>query len=395
MRRSARRSGSGARSRVALLIETSLASGRDILRGISSFVRSHEPWALIHEAHGLEEGVPGWLQSWKGDGVIARIQSREMADTLLATGIPVVDVLGVVPDLPFPLVHTDNGAIGRMAAEHLIGRGVKHFAFLGIEGENWSDERFEGFGTALASYAAAVHKFCAPRDSTTRASLEYAERDLTSWVAGLPRPVGVLVCSDQRGPALLEACRRAELRVPDDVAVIGVDDDDALCQVCDPPLSSVRAGHARVGYEAAAALDRILRGDVGAKSPALIAPENVIARRSTDVLSVDDPTLAAALRLIRERSHEELHVGAIAQHMKVSRSALQRSFRTTLRRSVHQEIVATRINRARELLLETDLPLATVAERAGFKHQEYMGVVFKARLGTTPAQLRRGSTLGR
>jgi LacI family transcriptional regulator len=205
----------------------------------------------------------------------------------------------------------------------------------------------------------------------------------------------VLVCSDQRGAQFLEACRRARVAVPDEIAVIGVDNDEPLCEVCDPPLSSILASHARVGYEAAALLDDLLCGAPAPDRPVLIAPQQVIARRSTDTLAIDDPSIAAALRLIREHAHASLHVDVIAHEINLSRSVLQRRFRARLKRSVHQEILAARIHRARDLLINTNLPLVAVAERAGFKHQEYMGAVFKARLGTTPARLRRASALGR
>ena len=373
---------------VALLIETSLASGRDILRGIARYVREHEPWSLYHEPHGLEKSVPRWLRGWKGDGIIARIGSRRMARELASTGIPVVDVLGLVPNLSFPLVHVDNEAIGRMAAEHLLERGLRHFGFFGIQDESWSQQRYAGFSAAVADLQDNVAIYQLPRDTRGQRSWERAENKLARWVASLPKPVGVLVCSDQRGPQLLEACRRAGATVPDQVAVIGVDNDEPLCEVALPPLSSIEAAHSRVGYEAAALLAGMLKGQAAPKKPLLIEPRGIIARPSTDMLAVGDPVMASALRLIRDNAASGLKVTAIARHVGLSRSVLQRRFRTILKRSVHQEILSARIKRARDLLVRTDLPLAQIAERAGFKHQEYMGAVFRARVGQTPAQLR-------
>jgi LacI family transcriptional regulator len=383
------------RPHVALLVETSLASGRDILRGIAGYVREHRTWALFHEPHGLEDSAPRWLRRWRGDGIIARVQTAPMAQEIAATGIPVVDALGVVPDTGFPLVHVDDAAIARMAAEHLLERGLRQFAFFGIEGENWSEQRFTGFCLAVAAVSRDVARYDLPRDSSGVRSWERVGDRLARWIASLPKPTGVLVCSDQRGAQFLEACRRARVAVPDEIAVISVDNDEPLCEVCDPPLSSILASHARVGYEAAALLDDLLCGVAAPRQPILIAPQQVIARRSTDTLAIDDPSIAAALRLIREHAHTSLHVDAIAHEINLSRSVLQRRFRARLKRSVQQEIIAAKIHRARDLLINTDLPLAAVAERAGFKHQEYMGAVLKARLGTTPARLRRISALGR
>jgi LacI family transcriptional regulator len=177
--------------------------------------------------------------------------------------------------------------------------------------------------------------------------------------------------------------------VPEHVAVIGVDNDEPLCEVCSPPLSSIEASHIAVGYEAAALLEKLLRGSSAPKRPTLIAPGEVVPRLSTQMLAVNDPAIVLALKMIREQAHEGVHVDAIARHVGVSRSVLQRRFRRELKRSVHQEILGVRIKRARELLIKTNLPLAIVAERAGFKHQEYMGAVFKERFGITPATVRR------
>ncbi len=376
---------------MALLVETSLASGREILRGIARYIREHEAWALYHEPHSLEESGPRWLRRWKGDGIIARIQTRLMAKELAASRIPVVDVLGVVPNLPFPLVHVDNGAIARLAAEHLLERGFDRFGYFGIEGENWSEQRYASLCAAVAGVQREVPVYRLPRDARGRHSWERAEDKLARWVAALPKPTGILVCSDQRGPQFLEACRRADVSVPDEIAVIGVDNDEPLCEVCLPPLSSIEPGHQSVGYEAAALLDGLLRGLAPPKRPFLVEPQQIVTRMSTDVLAVADPRIGAALRLIREQAHTGLRVEAIAREVGLSRSVLQRRFRELLKRSVHQELLAARVKRARELLVRTDLTLAAVAARAGFKHQEYMGAVFRARLSKTPAQVRRES----
>lgn len=377
------------RPHVALLIETSLGSGRDILRGIARYVREHEAWALYHEPHGMGDSVPPWLHSWHGDGIIARIQTREMATQLSLIGVPVIDVLGLVPGLPFPLVHVDNDAIARMAATHLLERGFRRFGYFGIEGENWSAERYAAFSAAVADVQPKVPIYRTRRDAAGKRSWERAQDRLARWVAALPKPAGVLVCSDQRGPQFLEACRRAGVSVPDEIAVVGVDNDEPLCEVCLPPLSSIQANHLQVGYRAAALLDALRTGIPAPQAAVLVEPQQVVARLSTDVLSINDPAIAAALRLIREHAHERIQVDAIAHQVGLSRSVLQRNFRALLDRSVHDEILAARIRRARELLAGTDLPLAVVAERAGFTHQEYMGAVFKTHVGKTPAQVRK------
>eukprot|EP00825_Cyclidium_porcatum_P004178 TRINITY_DN11942_c0_g1_i3.p1 TRINITY_DN11942_c0_g1~~TRINITY_DN11942_c0_g1_i3.p1 ORF type:complete len:269 (+),score=30.63 TRINITY_DN11942_c0_g1_i3:147-953(+) len=258
-----------------------------------------------------------------------------------------------------------------------------------IKGENWSQRRRQSFGSAVKQAGCALQCYELPRLRLRETSWESAEDDLAHWVAALPKPAGVMVCSDQRGPQFLEACRRAGVQVPDEVAVIGVDDDVPLCEVCNPPLSSVRPGHDRVGYQAAALLDALMQGREFPSGPMLLQPQGVTTRLSTEVLAIDDRQVADALRQIREQACAGLQVTELARHVGLSRSVLQRRFRTQLKRTVHQELLQVRVRRAQELLAETDLPLVEIADRAGFKHQEYLGAVFKARTGKTPAQFRR------
>ena len=248
------------RPRVALIVETSLASGRDILRGIARYLRRHGPWSIYHEPRALEESVPPWLLQWQGDGIIARIQNQPIADAVVAAGLPVVDVLGLVPGLSVPLVHVDDRAIAQLGAEHLLERGFRHFGFCAVEGANWSDARQAGF-EAIVCEAGFDCSICRlPPDTRGLTNWEAQQDLLTDWVRSLAKPVGVMVCNDPRGQLVLEAARRAGAAVPEQVAVIGVDNDEPLCEISYPPLSSIQPDHDQVGYEGAALLDRMLHG---------------------------------------------------------------------------------------------------------------------------------------
>jgi LacI family transcriptional regulator len=374
---------------VALLVETSLGSGRDILRGIAQYVREHPGWSLFHEPRSLEESLPEWLEDWEGDGIIARIQNRTIAQAVCRTRLPVVDVLGLVPDLGIPLVHVDDREIARLAAEHLLERGFRQFGYLGLKNENWSIRRENYFRERVALEGCTVLSYAQARHFPNLMAWEEEEDALAAWIAQMPKPAGVMVCSDQRGLYFLEACRRAGIAVPDEVAVIGVDNDDALCEVGHPPLSSVWPAHSQVGYQAAVLLDALMRGQQPAPTPVLIAPSGIIVRQSTDVLAVADANIAKAVRAIRERACEGLSVDEVARRAGLSRSVLQRRFRHFLGKSVHEAILDMRLKRACQLILDTNLSLIDIAEKSGFKHQEYMGAVFKARLGKTPGNLRR------
>jgi LacI family transcriptional regulator len=376
---------------VALLVETSLASGRDILRGIVRYIREQGSWSIYHEPRSLEQSVPRWLKHWPGHGIIARIQNQTIAKALAATGVPIVDVLGVIADTGFPLVHVDDAAIGRLGADHLRERGFTHLGFFGFEREMWSQRRQTAFLERSTVHGRTVSCLDVHRRSAFSGSWERFEDDLANWVVRLPKPVGVMIASDQLGPYLMEACRRAGLHIPDDVGVIGVDNDEPLCLISNPPLTSIWPNHVRVGYEAARLLHDLLKGQPTTTAPLFLPPGNVVVRLSTSTLAVADRLVATALRFIRERAWEGIGVEEVVHHVAVSRSLLQKRFQYCLNRTIHEEIVAARLNRAKELLRESDLPLSAVAEKAGFRHQEYMGAVFKAKLGTTPAQFRRDS----
>lgn len=380
---------------VALLVETSFGSGRDILMGIARYLRDHQPWLLFHEAHSIDQELPRWLQRWKGHGIIARILTPHMAAALRRTRIPVVDVLGVLQNPGFPLVHVNDRSIGTMGAEHLIVRGFRHFAFFGQEERNWSLSREQAFIRRVRQqgFTAAVRRVSPIRSDDD--SWEPQQDALAEWLAGLPKPMGLMVCSDQLASQVLEACRRASIRIPDDIAVIGVDNDQPLCEICNPPLSSIWPNHALVGYEAARLLDRLMRGVRRVRARTLLPPKEVITRQSTDVLAVQDELVARALHVIRERACTGIRINEIADMVEASRSVLQRRFRLAIGRSINQELVAQRISSAKQLLAETQLPIATIAERCGFRHQEYMGTVFKAQTRQTPAQFRRQTLAGR
>jgi LacI family transcriptional regulator len=208
---------------------------------------------------------------------------------------------------------------------------------------------------------------------------------------GLPKPLGVMACNDMRGQHVLEACARVRLRVPEEVAVIGVDDDALLCELCDPQLSSVVPNAEGVGYEAAALLDRLMAGKAPLKTPLLISPLGITTRQSTDILAVEDPHIATALRFIREHACLGATVGDVLAHVPLSRTMLERGFRKYLGRSPQQEIRAIQMKRVSQLLADTNLKLAEIAELAGFKHPEYLNVAFKRDTGQTPGKYRKAS----
>ena len=376
------------RKRVALIVETSLARGREIFFGIASYLREEGPWSIVHEPGTLEQSLPRWLDKWRGDGIIVRVQSQRVAEAIAAAGVPAIDVLGVVMAFRSPGSRRRRGD-GREGAEHLLDQGYRHFAFIGIAGENWSQRRAQAFASGSrrrASLVTIISSSGTPRRNRAGGT---ARR---SWRAGcwdLPKPIGLMVASDRLGPHTLETCRSNGLVVPDDLGVLGVDNDEPLCEISDPPLSSVWPNYRQVGYEAARQLDALMREGRRPPGPTLVKPKSLQARMSTDMLAVADANVARSLRYIREHACDAIDVDEVVDSVPMSRTALQRGFREVLGRSIHAELVRVRLARARQLLEDTDLPIAVIAERTGFHHQAYMGAVFRKHLDATPGQLRR------
>jgi LacI family transcriptional regulator len=378
------------RPNVALLIETSNAYARGLLHGIRAFMREHGPWSIYLGEQRRGEEAPSWLRNWTGDGVIARIENRQIARVLRAAKVPIVDVSAgrYLPTVPY--VETDDRAIAELAAMHLLDRGFRHFAFFGDNRFRWSKLRQTAFVDTLAERGLTCEVFSPPNFRPGAFAWEQEKRAIGRWIVSLPKPAGVMAAYDIRGRQFLDICREAGIAVPDELAVIGVDNDELLCDLSDPPLSSVTPDAHRTGYEAAMLLDRMMTHR-GKRSPdvRLIAPQGVVTRRSTDVLALDDREIAAALRFIREHATQSIKVGDVLRVVPLSRRIFESRFERAVGRTPHEEIVRVQLDGVKQLLLQTDLPISVVAERAGYKHIEYMTVAFTRSVGVSPSRWRR------
>ena len=379
--------------RVALLIETSNAYARGLLEGVTAYLREHRPWSIYISEHGRGDSVPHWLQGWKGDGILARVENLRIARAVSERKLPTVDLSAARLLRNVPWAETDDAAIARFAFEHLFDRGFRHLGFCGLSDYKWSAWRCEHFGklAAEAGCDCSVHVARAGRGRAADESADQA--DLSHWLTKLPKPVGVLACFDIRGRQVLDACRAAGMRVPDDVAVLGVDNDTVLCELSDPPLSSVAPDTSRTGYVAAELLDRMMAGERLPAEAHLIPPTRVVARRSTDVLAIEDADLSAAIRFIREHACDGISVAQVLESVPLSRRSLETRFQKLLGRTPHDEIVRVQIERAKQLLGQTELPLKAIAARLGFRHPEYLNVLFRRVTGQTPGAYRRGNRL--
>ena len=375
--------------KVALLIETSNRYGRDLLYGVRDWSRTGDRWAMRFTEQARLAPLPAWLAAWRGDGIIARVDSPRIAAALRRTGLPVVDVSAERFASEFPRVSVDNAAVARLAAEHLLGKGFRHFAYLGDPNFLWARERGAEFRRVLTAAGRSCAVFRGAAGAAKRPGSDAELRGMADWLAGLPRPLGVFACYDGRAQQVIEACQLRAWAVPDEIAVLGVDNDEVLCELCSPPLSSVQPNARRTGYEAAAMLARMMRGERPGSQTRYVEPVRVVERQSTDVVSVADEKLARALRFIREHVGDGIDVSDVLRAVPMSRTLLERKFQAALGHSPHRQIVHQRIARAKHLLVESEVSIAVVADLAGFESASYLSVAFRRETGESPYDYRK------
>ena len=379
----------GAIKHVAILIETSRAYGRGLIRGIARYNAEQGQWSTYFQPQGLGDPPPPWLAKWHGDGIIARIDNRRLAGAVAQSGRPVVNLRGTLTDVSFPFIGSDNEAIARMGAEHLLERGFRQFAFCGFPRgyHPGLDRRGDCFQCFIEKAGYSCEVLETPLRKRTP-SWEQEQARLARWIGRLPKPVAIMTANDDRGLQVLDACRRIGATVPDEVAVLGVDNDEYLCGLSLPPMSSINVDSEKTGYQAAALLDRMMKGKRPPNRLAEMPPIGVVARRSTDVLATDDRDVIRAVQYIRKNACLSIQVPDILLHVSMSRAALEPRFRNVLGRTLHQEIQRVRIEKAKLLLAETDLPIKQIAIQSGFKNVQYFTRVFSATVTESPGVYR-------
>ncbi len=373
---------------VAILIETSRSYGRGLLLGVRRYLAKHEPWSVFMELRALDSKIPLWLKSWKGGGILTRTGTRAMAEAVRRTGVPTVELRSPRLNPWAPWVGVDNRAMGKLVAEYLLERGFRRFGVYEISSEVYFEERRSDFVETVTGLGYPCSTYHAVGRPEKPAEWERHQEELAAWVSELPKPVGVMACTDQLGFFLVDACARAAVAVPEELAVVGVENEESLCAMANPPLSSVRFNAERIGYEAAALLDRLMAGAAPPDEPTLIEPIGIIERGSSNTVAIEDRDIARALRYIREHACAGISVRDILAEVPVSRSALERRMRAALGRSPNEEITRVRIERAKRLLAATDLPLTAIASRSGFRAAPYLIQVFKQQTGVTPGVYR-------
>jgi LacI family transcriptional regulator len=366
---------------VLIAAETGLAYGRGVAKGIVNYANLANQWSIaLAPAVNILDSV----RSANFAGVIVQAANRNETAALRAMDLPVVNIGDMQDGHVVPTVFSDHRAIATRAVDHLRSRGLKHLAFSGPDEGWYVEQRRAGFLAAVEAAGLGSPAFM----HTTQAA-QARGAGLVGMLKRGPHPLGVFAAHDFWARLVVSAALEIGLRVPEDVAVVGVDNDELVCETSPVPLSSVAVAAERIGFEAATLLDRMIKGEQVDIEPVLVPPQGVVVRQSSDLLAIEDPNVADALRYITEHAHRPISVEDILDHLTISRRQLEKRFQTVLGRSPATEIRRARIEKAKHLMDTTDLPLTKIAERSGFHDVSFLGKSFRRETGMTPTQYRR------
>jgi LacI family transcriptional regulator len=381
---------------VAVVYPASVPWMAECLRGIKAFADREGGWNLVTSPPSLrsagEEDIhlPA-LRTWPGDGVIACLTTPAEERAAARLAVPAVNLSGWRPPGDgVPRVNADHAAIGRVAAEHLLALGLRHFAYYGLEGPWYSAERERGFSERLAEAGRVCETFRQPAGAASGGSWHARHKRLSRWLAGLPKPVGVLAVHDYRARVVMELCAQLGLAVPEEVAVLGVDNDPTTCDYCVPSLSSVSRDPFACGVAAARLLGRLMSGAPPPAEDVLVPPAGVVQRASTDRFYDSDPVVSRVVTHAAAHEGEAYTVAQLARRLKMSRRLVELRFGERLGLTPHRYLRQRRVSRAKALLLDASeaRSLGEVAAASGFGSLRALREAFRVETGLTPAAFR-------
>lgn len=369
--------------RIGLAIDAVAAYGRGVIRGIVTYTRSNPRFVITVEPLWSFGTLPD-IREWEVDGLIVQTFSREFEQQVIDVGIPATNVSNFCIGADrLPTVIPDDTAVGRMAADYLLSLGFRQLGFCWPGNTPYGQLRLAAFSERAAEMGVPIH-VC-----------DVSQTELGHWLTTIPKPIGVLGCNDDWAHRALNLARRLDVKVPDEVAILGVDNDELFNTLVTPSLSSIAVPAEEVGFQAAELLDAIMRGEpIDPRTTLRVPPLRIVPRESTDVLNVADPDVVAAIRFIRDRASEPLQVDAVVDRVALSRRSLERRFRELLGHSISEEIRRAHVDRAKQLLITTELPMAQIAAACGFISATRLGIVFHAEVGESPSDFRRRSRMG-
>jgi LacI family transcriptional regulator len=380
--------------RVALIYDAKLPYDLKVISGIARYAQEGAELNIYIEEDALKRQRLPDLRSWHGDGILADFDDPGVAAAVSRARLPVVGFGGgygwYSPQSAIPYFFSNQTAVANLAADHLLERGFRHFAYSGLyptPANLWGEERCRAFAKRVNARGFPCHIYPVVYRTTRQWNSVLAS--LGTWLETLPKPVGLMAANDKRARHVLEACRTYGLHVPEEVAVIGVDNDEVLCQLSSPPLSSVEQDAKRIGYEAIALLDRLMGGEKARQRHFFIDPLGVVTRRSTDILAVEDRLVARTLTFIQSAAAKGIRVRDVVNSLAISRSTLETRFKAATGDTINTAIRRSQLQSVRRMIAETNLAMKEIAAITGFKSVQHMTTSFGKAFGRTPAKYRK------
>jgi len=379
---------------VILLLEKSRAYGRALFQGVMQYARIHGSWRFHTEPefyHTHKPQTVEWIRKLSANGVIAHVADLGLIKHIAHLGVPMVISSMKRAKVAPHVVVTDNDAIGRMAADYFLGRGFRCFAYCGFEEMYWSKQRGKSFCRKVTEAGGKMHVYRPPMRRKKPWTEENEWSPLVHWLRSLPRPTALLACNDDRGRQVLAACETPELKVPNDIAILGVDNDEFICETTYPKLSSITLNAEAAGYNAASLLGQLMMDQANCQpqNQIVVSPLSIVERASSSILAMEDREVAAALRFIREHPRELIQVDDVADRVGLSRRALQQRFHHILGHSVHDEVKRTRVDQMAYMLISTNLSIREIARFFQYDEVRNISRYFRQQTGLTPSQYRK------
>jgi len=375
-------------------------STQGIMAGVTEYSHNKGDWQLIVWPDSSQESL-SFLKQRGCEGAFVSVETATKAKELLQIGMPVIAVSTLQDMFNFPFISANSEQVAQLACEYLLKRKFKNFAFFGLTQARWSRERMEYFSSCLAQAGYEIHLFKKEQTPITNdftsftklwinTTLNTGQQKLVEWLKELPKPIAVLASCDILACHLSNVAKEAGLNIPDEITILGVDNNQALCNICDPPLSSIALNFKKAGYDAAELLDKIISGQEAMEGQCIdIQPTHVETRGSTDMFAIDDPDIVQALKYIKQNSNKPLQVNEVASYVYISKRSLQLRFRKALGRSIHDEIVHAHFEIAKAMLVETNLSIDEIASRSGFHYTSNMRRAFRQITGLLPQKYRQ------
>ena len=365
---------------IATIMNCVFDYGRRALEGIARYGNAHGGWTLVLHHEAQTRQVLPKLDS-KVCGIITHAYQPKLIEQLMNLAIPVVNVSAVSPSPQMVSVLPDNQAIGRMAAEHLINQGYRRLLAFDISPWDYSQVRIRSFEQYVQAHGLQVEVVRINR-------WKHAELTIAQTLSSTQTPVGVFAVSDSLAVFVVRQCAALGLVMPEQVAVLGVDNDILTTRMMTPTISSIEIPWEKLGFEAAARLDAMIKGQSLDFEPLRIGPTRVMTRQTTDGMAIEDANVATVVKFIREKMHEPFTLDELVRQVPISRRTLEQRFKRTLGHTLHHHVVKVRIERAKDLLTQTDYAMPEVAKHCGFGEAAYFAAVFKKQTGKTPTEFR-------